>query len=242
MSFLGNIFPSASGTPANGGAAPAVTQAAIPVQATPVAGATPAAPVTPTSPLDQFTKMWENPTTPDGKPQSLPVDPMKAPIFNFDAAKITESANKMDFASSIPPELFTKALGGDAASLADIINQSVRNAVVGLTINQGNLINQALLTNNDRLTAHLPSQINKVKLMEPEDNPVFSHPAAQPLVQSLKQMAFAKDPSANPAAISKQVSDFLMGFATAVHDTSSPQVAQANAAAAGQTDWSKWTV
>lgn len=241
MSFLSSIFSPSSGTPANGGApAPALAAAPAAPATPPAAPAAPAAEASPTASLDAFTSLWQTATNADGTPKAPAADPTKAPIYNFDAAKVVESANKMDFAGSVAPELFTKALGGDPLALADIINQSVRQAVVGMTMSQGQLINQAVATNNERFASVLPQHINRAKLMEADDNPVFSHPAAQPLVQSLKQMAYAKDPNASPAAISKQVSDYLAGFAAAMTEASPQRQAEVTQAKAGQTDWSKW--
>jgi hypothetical protein len=243
MSWLSSVFNPASGTPSNGGqAVPTQTtqQAPAAAPALPAPPAAPAVPAEPASPLDKFTAIWHTPVNDDGTPKPARTDQLQAPLFNFDPAKITDSASKLDFTSSIDPALAQKALAGDVAALMDVINQATRNAVVGVTVSQGNLVNQAVRTNNDRIVASLPEHINKTRLLESDsDNPVFSHPAAQPLVHSLKQMFFAKDPTASPAAINKQVSDYLTGFTNALHDTS-PAVTQARQTqAAGETNWMK---
>lgn len=243
MSWLSNVFNPASGTPSNGGVPPTSqpgSSAPAPVAQVTAAAPAPAAPTEPASPLDKFTSIWNNPTNEDGTPKPARTDNLQAPLFNFDTAKITDSASKLDFTSSIDPALAQKALAGDVAALMDVINQATRNAVVGVTVSQGNLVNQAVRTNNDRIVASLPEHINKTRLLESDsDNPVFSHPAAQPLVHSLKQMFFAKDPSASPATINKQVSDYLTGFTTALHDTSPAVTQSRQAQAAGETNWMK---
>lgn len=197
--------------------------------------------VTPTSSLDQFQGLWQTPTTSDGKPVAAQVPDLNAPIFNFDPAKIQETASKMNFTGHIAPETISKALGGDVDAFSAAINSAVQAAVVGLTMSQGNLINQAVAANNQRVTQVLPTQIKHAQLMDlPEDNPVYSHPAVQPLVSSLKQMAFAKNPQASPAEIAKQVSDYLAGLGTALHATSPAAQQQASAAKAGESDWSSF--
>jgi hypothetical protein len=240
MSFLTSIFNPATGTPANGAPAPAAP--AAPVAATPPAAPTvPAAPAAPVSPLDQFTKLWQTPTNADGTPKQVPTNQLNQPIFNFDAKAVSESASKMDFTSSIAPETIAKALSGDASAFAAALNQAVQTAVVGMTLNQGQLINQAVTANNARITDSLPTHIKRAQLNDAESsNPVFDHPAAQPLVQSLKQMAFAKDPSASPTEINKMVADYLTGFATAVNENSPAAIQQKATVAKGEQDWSSF--
>jgi hypothetical protein len=245
MSFLSSIFPSNTGVSHNGGNS---VQAAALTPAAPATPATPATPAagtetqtTPTSHLDQYAALWQTPTSADGKPVAAPADPMSSPVFNFDPRAIQTSASKMDFTAGLAPDLATKALGGDATALSELINGAVRNAVVGVTLSQGNLINQAVATNNERVTQALPRHIKSVQLMEtPNENPVLDHPAVQPLVGALKQMAFAKDPNASPAAVAKMVNDYISGLGTALHEQSPTTVAAKAAAskAAGEQDWS----
>lgn len=199
----------------------------------------------PASPLDQYASLWQTATTADGKPVAPVSDPLTQPLFNFDPAKITESANQMDFTGGINPETITKALNGDTAAFTEALNQGIRAAVVGLTLSNGQLLNNALVSNNQRITQQLPTHIKQQKLLEPspEDNPVFSHPAAQPLVQSLKKMALAKNPSADVNDINKQIAGFLSGFATAVTEAAAPAGPAKGSITTGaamqkETDWS----
>lgn len=241
--FLESIFNPASGTPVNGGPAPAARPApAAPPQQTqqiPTQNPQKQEPPKPTSPLDEYTKLWETATTADGKPVPQTGDPLAQPLFNFDATKVQESANQMDFTSSINPETITKALSGDAAAFAEALNQGIRAAVVGMTLSNGQLINNAVVSNNQRITQALPNHMKQQQLLDvsPDDNPVFSHPAAQPLVQSLKKMALAKDPNAKVADINKQIAGFLSGFATAVTESDPARVQQQQAVTKGETDW-----
>jgi len=245
MSFLSSIFPSSSGTPVNAGntgippATPLAGQQA-PAPA-PAAPATPATPAAPASPLDQYAALWQSATNADGKPIAPSADPLGQPIFNFDPTKITESASRMDFTTGIPAETIQKALGGDAAAFAEALNLGIRQAVVGMTMSNGQLINQAVVANNQRVTSSLPTHIKSVQLQDQEDlNPVFAHPAAQPLVASLKKMAMAKDPTASAADINKQIAGFLTGFSQAVVENLPENRQQQAAVKAGETDWSTW--
>lgn len=237
--FQPNGTPSTASGPQQGQQAVPQNQQAPQQQATQQPAQQTAEPAAPASPLDQFSALWQTPTTSDGKPIAAQVPDLSAPIFNFDAAKIQESASKMSFTGGIAPETITKALSGDADAFQQAINSAVQSAVVGLTMNQGNLINQALAANNQRVKQVLPTQIKHAQLMDmPEENPVYNHPAVQPLVTSLKQMAFAKNPNASPAEINKQISDYMTGLGIAIAGTTpaAQQAAAASKAAEGP-DW-----
>jgi hypothetical protein len=245
MAWLSQIFSPTPAVPGGGSpivagptpAPPSPGQQAVaaPAPALPA----PPAPSEPTSPLDKFNVLWQNPTTADGKPKPIAADPLTAPIFTLDPASIQASASKMDFTAGIDPSLSTKALQGDAASLGELINQAVRNAVVGVTVNQGQMINNALLANNKNVVASLPTQINRARLNDTADtHPVFSHQAVQPLVASLEQMAFAKDPTVPPAQIKEQVRSYLSGLVEAINDTNKQETAAAKAASGPrETNW-----
>lgn len=239
--FLSQIFNAGSGTAHNG-----PQPAPAPAPAAPATAPAPAPAVAETAPnplahLDDFKSMWQNPTTADGKPAAPAVDPLAQPLFQLDPTKVTESANRMDFMAGVDPAKVQTALSGDPAALAEVINGAVRNAVVGMTLNNGNTLNQALIANNQRVTGALPTHIKKVQLMDaPADNPVYDHPAVAPLVNTLKQFALAKNPNASAADIQAQISGYLGGLATALHDTSPEVVKQNQQAASKEQDWSSF--
>lgn len=241
--FLSSIFSPAGGTAHNG-----PQPAPAPAAPVPAPAATPAAPAPaaetapdPLAHLDIYKGFWQNPTTADGKPAPPAVDPLAQPLFNLDPSKVMESANKMDFMAGIDPAKIQTALQGDVAALGEVINGAVRNAVVGVTLNQGNTLNQALIANNQRVAGALPTHIKKVQLMEQTpENPVFEHEAVQPLVNTLKQFALARNPQATATEINAQISGLLGGLATALHETSPEVVKQRQVTASKEQDWSSF--
>lgn len=243
MGFLTSIFNPGTGV-AHNGPQPAAPSAPAAPTAAPAPAPAPAAPeLTPEqqalSQLDTFKTLWQTPTTADGKPAPLPQDPLRQPIFNLDPNKVVESTGKLDFLAGVPQDKIQSALGGDVSAFAEVLNSAVRQAVAGVTISNGQVLNQALLENNSRLTSTLPTQIKKVQLMEEDgSNPIFEHEAVQPLVNSLKQMAFARNPNASPADIKKEISGYLTGLATALTETSPTKVQQRQQQARSEQDWS----
>ena len=101
------------------------------------------------------------------------------------------------------------------------------------------MLNQAIAANNQKVSAALPVHIKRTQLLSNgEEDPVLSHPSVQPLVNSLKQMAFAKNPNAEPAEINKQVAKYLRAMGSALHETSPEAVAARKTTAAQEQDWS----
>lgn len=248
MAGFFDLFRSGTpGTPQNAGPGQAPAAASAQPPATPPGGTgDPAGATTtgetsepkPTSLLDNYSGLWQTATTADGKPAPLPVDPLTQPVFQLDPAKVTATAQQMDFTAGIQPELITKALGGDAQALMDLLNTTARNVASAVTINSGNMVNQGLLANNQRLTNSLPQHIRNTQLMDmPEDNPALAHPAVQPLVTALKQMAFQKNPNASPQDVHKQITDYLTGLSTAISESSPQAIQQRQTTAKKEQNW-----
>lgn len=242
MSVFGNLFGNGGGIShgANGPQPVAVT----PTQqsATPNTSTAPAATETPQgSPLDALKAFWDTPKDAEGKPLAPEVDPTSTDIFNFDPVKVSESARKLNFTSDLNPELVQKALGGDAQAFMDVLNHATQTAFTAATLNTGKLINQSHNTNNQRVKSTLPTSIKQVQLDQTATtNPILQHEAAQPLVAALKKMAFAKDPSANPADVTRSVEALLVGLGTAMADATPEAATRRSVAKAGEQDWSSF--
>lgn len=242
MGFIANLFPAASGT-AHNGPQPAAPAPAAPAPAPAPAPAAELTPADPVSQLDTWKSMWETPKNEDGTPQALPADPLNQPVFNLDPKKIQAATAKLDFTAGINPDTLSKIAAGGADAVAafqEALNHGLRTAVAGLQVSNGQLINQAILENNQRVSSAMPQQIKKAQLMDAGDDPVLSHPAAAPLVNSLKQMALAKNPNATAAEINASVSGYLRGLGAALNETSPEVVAAKKVQAKNETDWSNF--
>lgn len=242
--MFGNLFGNSTPIVHNGGPGGHTPIAAAPAPATTVPAApapAPAAPTEPSSPLDNHKTFWDNLKDAQGKDVAPAVDPTTTGVFNFDPAKISESAKNLNFTGNVSQELVTEALAGNdksPAALVALMNQVAQNAVAAMTVQTGKLIDQGLVANNDRIKTTLPRHIKQVQLDQTgSDNPVLSHAAAQPLVTALKKAAFARDPNADPAAVNAAVEAYLSDFATALLDGSPQAVAARTATAAKETDW-----
>lgn len=241
--FFGNSAPAASGGIVHNGPVGAAqivnTPAPPPGQQQSAAPAPAATPAPPASPLDAYNDMWQTRTTSDGKPAAPAVDPLTQPVFNLDPAKVMESAKRIDYLAGVDPANITSALSGDANAFMNVINGAIANAVAGVTVSQGNTINQALLANNQRVSSALPDHIKRAQLHSSvDDNPVYSHPAVAPLTKTLKEFALAQNPNASVAEIDTKIKGYLSGLATALTEQSPAAQQQRQAAAKQEQDFS----
>lgn len=243
LGLMDSIF---GGAPSAGGSAPAPSPAAAPA---PAASSSPApapaaAPATPSSPLDSFKNFWDNPVDAEGKPVAPAADPLATPVFTFDQTKITESAKALDFTKDINPELVARVSAGGAdgtAALMELLNQVQQKAFVAATMNTGNMVNSALLKQGAAVKSSLPQSIRMTQLADlPVENQALSHPAAQPLVTTLRQVAASKNPNAAPAEIAKQVDDLLGGLMQAMMEATPQAVAKKTEAAKADVNWDSW--
>jgi len=245
--MFGNLFGNSAPIVHNGGPGGHTSPAPAPSPASPPAAApapTPAAPTEPSSPLDNHRTFWDNLKDAQGKDVAPAVDPTTTGVFNFDPAKIADSAKNLNFTGNVSQELVTEALAGSdksPAALVALMNQVAQNAVAAMTVQTGKLIDQGLVANNDRIKTTLPRHIKQVQLDQTSsDNPVLSHAAAQPLVAAMKRAAFAKDPNADPAAVNAAVESYLSDFATALLEGSPTALAAKQQKAAGETNWMEY--
>lgn len=213
----------------------AVTMPLANQQQLPAAGAS--APVTPQpvpNALDEFTPLWQNDPN-----MQRPVDPMAAPLFQTDPAKIAAAAGKMDLVGAIDPDLMTKAMSGqDPNAFANVLNQVAQRTLATSAQLNAATIEQATSRNNARISDSLPGRVKQIQLDALQaDNPALQHPASQPLLQLVRAQVQMKNPGMSAVEINQQAERALLGFANQV--VTAPQEAAIQQATAG-TDWDTW--
>lgn len=221
LSNVGNIFRTAP--------APQMAQpnpAVIPATGT-------SAPIAdPVNPMDAHAALWQTGANP-------PSDPFAAPLFNTDAAKIAESASKMNIAGSIPPDLLTKAMSGsDPQAFMQVLNTVAQRAVTTSAQVSAATIEQATVRNNERIQTSLPGRIKQLQLDSlAADNPALNHPASQPLLHLVRTQIQAKHPELSAQAINSQAERYLTEHAAAIQ---LPAEQKAQAGTTGDTNWESW--
>lgn len=219
-----------------------VTLAQPPAQPAPAApmaqqnpGADPAAaPAEPASPLDGFSALWQ--TDPKAAPTA---DPLAASLFASNAQGIQDAASKMDFLAKVPQDVMAKAMGGDAASIMQVMQFGIQQGLSTAAQLSTATVEHGMRRNNERLLGVLPDRVKQIQLdQSAPENPVLSHAAAQPFLTMVRSQVKMKNPSMSVAEINKEAERMLTGFASAV--VGMPQEAQAAAGSDGSEDWDKF--
>jgi len=203
MDIFKAVNPNAVASPANAAGNPA--PAAAP--ANPAAPADQsAAPAAAASPLDGYKDLWQPVTNANGD--------ANAPLFNIDAAKISEAAGKANFTTGINPELIQSALKGDATALSQVINASSQQAFAQATIASTKLIEQALEKHGQRQAELVPNMVKRQMVSDSmATSPLYQHEATRPLLSALEQQLAAKHPNATAAQITEHAKNYIAEFA-----------------------------
>lgn len=188
------------------------------------------------SPLDAFKELWNTPVTPNPDPNAQP--------GKIDPAKVLESARKVEFAKSIPPEIMaTIAKGGPEAQIALMaaMNHVSQNTYAQSAIATKSIVDQALARQAESFRAELPNLVRKMSANDSlrTESPLLNHPAVQPLIPALTEMFTRKNPNATSNEISSQVNDYFKSLGT-VFAPPNPADVAAQKVAAGVQDWSKF--
>lgn len=169
----------------------------------------------PTSGLDQFNDLFSMDSDDGDEPQP---DPYNDPFFAYDSAKAQEKINSMDFANNPQfRELSQKALQGDADAFTTILN-GVARAVFSQSIEMSAaMANRVGKVSLERAGDVLPSKVRSLLSGErlSENNSIVNHPAAKPMVDSVRAQMEAKYPAASPREISEKVNSYLTEFVKA---------------------------
>jgi len=245
MSIFDKLFGATTApTPATPAAAapgnlnPAATQ---PNSSNPTVPATPTTPnttdpVSPTaSPMDKFNELWQ-PTAIDSEANK--------PLINIDPKALAEAARKTDFAKLIQPELMARVqAGGDdgSAAMMQMLNQVAQGVYAQSAFATSKMVEQAVAKARDQFNSDIPAHVKKLQVADTlrQENPVFNHPAASPILGAVESQLTVKYPNASASEITTMAKQYLEGFANAVQ---APAIAAAAATAAKskasqETDW-----
>ncbi len=177
-------------------------------------------PAIPILPLDNFKDVWDTPTV----DKNAPPDPFASPLLTVDPAAIADRVSKMDFMSGLPADLLTKATTGDTAAFGQVVNTAIQKALAAQIQLSGQIVENAVTKNNDRVNSTLSKRIREVNTNEiRSSNPVLQHPAAAPMLDTLKRQLLSKDPNATPTQIQERAEEMLITFGSALSDNKQQQ-------------------
>jgi len=203
-------------------------------QANPDAG-TPQAPQN--SPLEQYKDLWK---TNDTQGQQ-PADPLAAPLFNTDTAKLREAVQKTDFTAGVPAEVMQKVMqGGDPQALVSLINHVAQQSL-SMSLQLGTTLQeQAGQTLTKRWSEGLSSKIDDHTLRtQAPSNPVLSNPAAEGMLRMARNQFRMQHPDKSPTEINRMAEQYLTDFASSLAPGNKPSSGESSSQQQG-TDWEAW--
>lgn len=188
------------------------------------------------SPMANYADLWKI------EPNQMPRDPIAAltPNFTIDPAKVAEAAKTIDYSRLVPPDLMTKALSGDAAAMGQILNTVTQASTANSGMSTARIVQAALEHQAKQFAEILPQEVRKLQVSQQvqQDNPIFSDPAAAPILDGLRTQFTAKYPTASPQQVSDHIKQYLGDFIKAAGGNMSVQTKQTTAP--GEQDWSKF--
>lgn len=163
------------------------------------------------SALDRMQDFWKTDDT------SKPTGPQ--PVFNLTPEKLSEIAMATDFSKQLPAEMIQKAQSGDPTAMAALLNTSAQLGFKASLDATTKMINAAFAQREESFKNDvLPNLVNqhfKSAAIE-EANPIFKHPAAEPMLKGLRQQILSKFPSASASEVSQLAGEMLQEFASSI--------------------------
>lgn len=227
-----NITP-----PAGEGMQPGATPGTTPSGETPATapnagGAAPAQ-----SALDRMAELWKN----DSNGQQQNSGPK--PVFNLTPEKLSEIAGGVDFSKQLPQEMVQKALGGDPNALAALLNTTAQQSFKTSLDATTKMLNAAFAQREESFKSEvLPGLIDqRMKTAAiTEANPIFRHPAVEPMLKGLRDQLVSKFPAASSQEISQLATELLQEVATSISGTAKGTQQQTQQQNTGETDWASF--
>lgn len=163
------------------------------------------------SALDRMQDFWKTDDT------SKPTGPQ--PVFNLTPEKLSEIAMATDFSKQLPAEMIQKAQSGDPTAMAALLNTSAQLGFKASLDATTKMINAAFAQREESFKNDvLPNLVNqhfKSAAIE-EANPIFKHPAAEPMLKGLRQQILSKFPNASASEVSQLAGEMLQEFASSI--------------------------
>lgn len=188
--------------------------------------------------LDSFNDLWKTEPTQN--------QTQGQPLFNLSQEQIMAASKKQDFTKGIATqEQLTKvAAGGQEAVVAmmEMMNAMGQMVYAQNAVATTKLIEGALDKSQFAKVADLDSHMKRHTLSTtlPEINPLFSSPAAQPIIDGLSQQFMVKFPNSTPKEISGMVNDYLTHFTGAFTAPATAAKQKEADAKSNGTDWDKF--
>ena len=171
------------------------------------------------SPLDVFADLWKPVEVKEGQ---VAKPALGDPYITFDQNKIHEAARKIDFTQGIPADIISKAAAGGedgVRALLDAVNQVARTVQAQGSLTSANIAESSLQKAGSRFSSLVPDLVRSNCISDAirTDNPIFSNPAAAPMLKMFEQQLITKYPDATSAQITELAKNYMTSFAESIN-------------------------
>lgn len=199
----------------------------------PTPGGQPSSMVTPPTgeeaPLSGYAGMWNA--------ENKGTDPTFSANLSFDPTKVSQAATKLDFKQMIDPALAAKALGGDPASLIELLNQTSQATFAKAVQASGMMTQEASKRQSDAITGSLPEFLRRQQASVAGDNKFFANPAVSPIIDTIQRQLAITYPNATPAELKQHAISYFDGMAKEYTANTPASTAAAAVKKAGEENW-----
>lgn len=179
------------------------------------------------NPLDAFKGMFDNKDK-EGD---------KAPTFSLPSDILDKVSGSQDFLQGVDKELVTKALGGDAQSLMDLIGAATKNSYKASLSHMSTLSDQFVTSRLEHEGKSLGNRVkNELTTTELGNTPGFNHPVVKAQLIQVAQSLAKQHPDASAKEIAQKAKDYITEMANAINPQANAK-ADANGGKAGEVNW-----
>lgn len=199
------------------------------------------------TPLDGYKDLWQSEQSKEqpGAQGNQPV-PQNTPPANQPPAFLT-AAKGLNFSRNIPQDLMAKAVSGDAAAFAQVLDHVGRQASAASFHYAERHFSQSGKTLREDISKSLPDQFRQFSLQNTSiKNPVLSKPGVKPVVEGIRMQLASKFPDATTEELQQKAEQYFLDLqtelgthaeASKVADNAETQKHVQTAQANGEFDW-----
>ena len=168
--------------------------------------------------MDSFKDLWQNTDTPKTDDS----------LFSVDPKALQSTVGKMNFLGSIPPKV-QEALktGGEEAVKANLylMNQVAQQSFAQSAQATAKIVEAALAKQAEAFESKVSQVVKKQGMSENlrSSNPVFAHPAAEPILQGIQSQLLSKYPNASQQELAQMAQNYLSTFASEITGANKPK-------------------
>jgi len=158
--------------------------------------------------------------------------PTSKPVFQpTDPQALQQAVSSINFAEVVPAELMTKAAGGDAAAMMEMMNLVARAGYSASAESSKELLSQHDSVRTSQIDQLIEQRFKQMMGGEAvkKVNPAFENPKYAPMLDKLQKQFQAAYPNASPQELANHAQKFMEDFANDIY-TGSPEGKQRAAA------------